>query len=512
MAKNRIHLYNAASSQAIDNDATAPIAQGGLGITGYDLMTRAAAYALASFCERWPDAPGFSLFCGKGNNAGDGYVMAQMAKQLGLDVQIFAAVDPSLLTGDAHRAYRECLANGLLIEDLGAPIRHLIIVDALLGTGFYPPVREDIASAISRINAHTGDILSLDLPSGVSADRGVWRGRSDEHVRASLTVSFITRKVGLHTGAGIAARGALLVADLGVPAAIFARYPSISLLNWSSSRLPSAEVNTHKSHQGHVLVVGGDIGMGGAVLMAAQAALRAGAGLVTIATRAEHRSGILARLPEAMWVDPESLKFDDVAQQCACVVIGPGLGREQWGLAILKRTLALTCAKVLDADALYWLAGEQEVKDLYAASVGAHFITPHSAEAARLLARSVAEVETDRVEAACALAVAYTCVGVLKGPGSVLFDNHSTAICAQGNPGMATAGMGDVLSGIAGALIAEVAVEVAPDADALSYAFQSAVLWHSAAADLAALSLGQRSLMATDVISFLPKAAMNDSL
>jgi NAD(P)H-hydrate epimerase len=512
MLDMQIHLYTAAASQAIDVDAVQTTAQGGLGIESFDLMKRAADYALACLCQRWPDAAGFSVFCGKGNNAGDGYVMAAMASQLGMHVQIVAVVDPQFLTGDALRAYEHCVAIGLVIDDLHAPIAHPIVVDALLGTGFLPPLREEMAQTISRINEHKGDVLSLDLPSGVSADKGLAGAAVNESINATLTVSFITHKIGLHTGAAIAARGDLLVTDLGVPAHIFHRYPSTPWLKWSPSRLPVARVNTHKSRQGHVLVVGGDVGMAGAVLIAAQAAFRAGAGLVTIATHAEHRSGILARLPEAMWVDPDSANFDIVAQGCDAVVVGPGLGRVPWGLAILKRALILPCVKILDADALYWLAVEQEVKDFCATSNAALFMTPHSAEAARLLNRPVSKVESDRLAATSLLAETYACCGVLKGPGSVLFTAQEHAICAQGNAGMATAGMGDVLSGIAGALVAEVAANGDADLAELNYAFQSAVLWHSAAADLAAVKLGPRSLMATDVISLLPRAGRSAEL
>ena len=511
MLDNQIHLYTAAASQAIDLDAAQTSAQGGLGIESFELMKRAADYALASLCQRWPNAQGFSLFCGKGNNAGDGYVMAAMACQLGMHVQIFAVVDPQVLTGDALRAYEHCVALGLAIEDLHAPIKYSIVVDALLGTGFLPPLWEAMAETISRINAHEGGVLSLDLPSGVSADKGLAGGTVNESINATLTVSFITHKIGLHTGAAIAARGDLLVTDLGVPTHIFQRYPSIPWLKWLPSRLSPADVNTYKSRRGHVLVVGGDVGMAGAVLMAAQAAFRAGAGLVTIATHAEHRSGILARLPEAMWVDPESEKFDLVAQGCDAAVLGPGLGRLPWGLALLKRALSLPCPKILDADGLYWLAVEREVKDLCAVSSDPLFITPHSAEAARLLDCPVFDVESDRMAATVLLAKRYHCVGVLKGPGSVLFAGQDRAICAQGNAGMATAGMGDVLSGIAGALVAEVAAKGETDLAALNHAFQSAVLWHSAAADLAAIELGQRSLMATDVISFLAKSGRSAS-
>ena len=509
MLDHQIHLYSAAASKAIDADAVQTTAQGGLGIESFELMNRAAQYALVCLCQRWPDAQGFSLFCGKGNNAGDGYVMAAMAFQLGMHVQIFAVVDPQVLTADALRAYEHCVALGLAIEEPNAPIKYSIVVDALLGTEFSPPLRQEMVQAISRINAHKGDVLSLDLPSGVSADKGLAGETVNDSINANLTVSFITHKIGLHTGAAIAARGDLLVTDLGVPAHIFHRYPSIPWLKWSSSRLSTAGVNTHKSRQGHVLVVGGDVGMAGAVLMAAQAAFRAGAGLVTIATHAEHRAGILARLPEAMWVDPESEKFDLVAQGCDAAVLGPGLGRVPWGLVLLKRVLSLSCPKILDADALYWLAMEQEVKDLCAASSEPFFITPHSAEAARLLDCPVSGVESDRMAATGLLAKRYQCFGVLKGPGSVFFAGQERAICAQGNAGMATAGMGDVLSGIAGALVAEVAAKGENESAVLNHAFQSAVLWHSAAADLAAIELGQRSLMATDVISFLPKAGQS---
>jgi NAD(P)H-hydrate epimerase len=510
MSENQILLYNAATSQAIDVDAARPADHGGLGIESFALMERAADYALACLRQRWPDASGFSLFCGKGNNAGDGYVMAALAARLGMHVQIFAVVEAKLLTGDALRAYAQCMEIGLAIDAPHAPIAHTIVVDALLGTGFTPPLRADMVQAISRINAHVGEVLSLDMPSGVSADFGVSGEDTNQCINATLTVSFITHKIGLYTGAAIACRGALLVTDLGIPEHIFHHYPSIPWLKWSASRLPVAGVNTYKSRQGHVLVVGGDAGMAGAVLLAAEAAFRAGAGLVTIATRAEHRSGILARLPEAMWVNPESAKFDLVAQDCDAVVVGPGLGREPWGLAILKRALALPCTKILDADALYWLALEQAVKDLCVASSETLFITPHAAEAARLLHRPVSEVESDRLAAATALVSAYGCFGVLKGPGSVLFAAQKRAICAQGNAGMATAGMGDVLSGIAGALVAEAGAGADTDLAALNYAFQSAVLWHSAAADLAVEELGRRSLMASDVISFLPKSALSE--
>jgi NAD(P)H-hydrate epimerase len=210
-----------------------------------------------------------------------------------------------------------------------------------------------------------------------------------------------------------------------------------------------------------------------------------------------------------MWVDPESERFDLVAQGCDAAVLGPGLGRLPWGLTLLKRVLSLPCPKILDADALYWLAVEREVKDLCAASSEPLFITPHSAEVARLLDCPVFDVESDRMAATGLLAERYHCFGVLKGPGSVLFAGQDLAICAQGNAGMATAGMGDVLSGIAGALVAEVAAKGETDLAALNHAFQSAVLWHSAAADLAAIELGQRSLMATDVISFLSKSGQN---
>lgn len=504
--ENLYLLYGASASLAIEAEARRPVDEGGLGIDGFELMGRAAIFALECLYQRWPDAPGFSLFCGKGNNAGDGYLMAVKAKQLGMNVQIFAVTEPTDLVGDARRAYESCKNIGLLPDQPDAPIRYPLVVDALLGTGFYPPLRDDVSHAISRINDHKCQVLSLDLPSGVSADFGI--GNTDSCINAALTVTFITRKIGLYTGAATSVAGEIVYSDLGVPARIFARYASIPRLRWSPERLRVPLVNAYKSQRGHVLIVGGDHGMGGAALMSAEAAFRAGAGLVTVATREEHRSGILARLPEAMWIDPHSAGFDRLASNCDCIVVGPGLGRENWGLEVFKRTLPIAANKIFDADALYWLAVEEDLRTLYQDSLGRHFITPHSAEAARLLGCTPQHIESDRIYSASALALDFACSGVLKGPGSVIFDERSTAICGQGNAGMATAGMGDVLSGVAGSLVAEASTQDNCNMPALDYAFQTAVLWHSAAADLASIERGTRGLMARDVISYLSSVAI----
>jgi NAD(P)H-hydrate epimerase len=285
----------------------------------------------------------------------------------------------------------------------------------------------------------------LDLPSGLNADTG----EAQLAVRADATVSFIARKTGLYTGKGPAHSGQRLFSDIGVAADFAEGHASVSLRLWHADLLPKLPVEAYKHQRGHVVVVGGSKGMGGAVVLAAEAALRSGAGMVTVATVPENLAGLLARLPEAMWVDPlssdQDQNFASVLSRASVVVLGPGLGRSSWAEQVLDAVSAFQGPIVIDADGLYWLA--------------------------------------ERYNATC----------LLKGPGTVMGDQRSQAICGHGNPGMATAGMGDVLAGLAGSLIAQ-------QPDDMAGAFCAAVLLHSAAGDLAAQEIGERGITATAVI------------
>ena len=497
------YLYSAADSRVADANA---IAQ--LNVPGYTLMQRAAQAALALLLDRFTGVGAITVVCGKGNNAGDAYLVASGAHRLGIEVQLLAAEPPSSLQGDAAEAFAEATANGLVVDNKIQPLlgglvegnkiqslRGDVIVDGLLGTGLRGAPRAEYADWIQRINASGKPVLSLDVPSGIDADTGAAPGAV---VKATHTMSFITPKIGLHTGAGLAAAGQRHLDDLGVPSHCFPTSP-VTSLHWRRDMLPGLEVNTYKHRQGHVVIAGGDDNMPGAVIMAAEAALRVGAGMVTVLTRAQHTSALVSRTPEIMVLgfseSNDDARVKALLGKASCVVLGPGLGRSSWSESLFDQVQASGRPALVDADGLYWLAAEG------AWHGGALTITPHVAEASRLLGLEADAVQADRLAAARQLAQQYACQGVLKGAGSVVFAQNEAhlAICGHGNPGMASAGMGDVLSGVLGGMLGYTRGPFSP-----LQALNAGVALHSAAADHAALELGQRSLQATDVIAALP--------
>lgn len=466
-------------------------------------MQRAADAAFTALLQHFPDAGAIAVWCGKGNNAGDAYLVAQRAHEFGIRTQVVALVDPGELEGDAAAAYAAAERSGVAITvGLPAPVPAAdVVVDGLLGTGLNGAPRAPFAEGIAAINASGKPVLSIDVPSGVGAATGAVYTQA---VYAAVTVSFITRKIGLYTGAGLSHAGLREFADLGVPPQMYTA-AGVDWLHWSPTRLPALEPNTYKHRQGHVVVAGGDASMPGAVAMATQAALRVGAGMVTAVTQPQHSAAIIARTPEVMVrgfyhdaaaTDARNADAIELLSRADLVVLGPGLGRSPWSEALYVAVEESAKPTLLDADGLYWLAqrGCWQGGDLS--------ITPHVAEAARLLQTSAGDIQADRLAAGYRLQQQFGCRGVLKGAGSVVFAGAPPrlAVCAHGNPGMATAGMGDVLSGMAGGLLAA----VAGDPGACQQMFASAVALHSAAGDLAAVRLGQRSLLATDVIEVLP--------
>ncbi len=480
-------LYDAAASRAADAAAMTQIP-----VPGYELMQRAADAAFASLLQHYPGTAFITVFCGKGNNAGDAYLVAERAHRYGLEVQLIAVVDPAELTGDAALAYRDAVGAGVEVATEPDAIVGEVIIDGLLGTGLNGAPREPFKSAISTINALPQPVLSIDIPSGVSADTGAVYG---EAVRADVCVSFITRKIGLYTGAGVSHAGIREFARLGVPDGCYAALDGVPLLTWRPEMLPELDANTYKHRQGHVLVVGGDHNMPGAVCLAAEAALRAGAGMVTVATRPQHAAAIVARVPEAMVID--AAEADAVLDRCDLVALGPGLGREQWGEDVYRWAAAAAKPTVLDADGLHWLSAAGSWPG------GPLVMTPHVAEAAKLIGVDAAEVQQNRLQSAAELRQRYAACGVLKGAGSIVFTPDNLAVVAHGNPGMATAGMGDVLTGVVAGLLAP----AADDAEGRAWhaALHQAVALHSAAADVAAGTVGMRSLLAGDVIRALPQ-------
>ena len=439
-----LSLHDAAQVRALDARLMAA------GTPGAVLMQRAAQAAWRALRRRWPQVRKLCVLAGPGNNAGDGYLLAVLARRAGWDVQVYSLADPARLRDAAAQAYAEACAQGVQVQPWHAEaVLDGLLVDAMLGTGLAGELREPYASAVARINASGLPCLALDIPSGLCADTGRLWGAA---VRADLTVTFIALKLGLFTGAGPDQVGELCFADLQADAALCAAAPAMAqrLTAGNLQRLPARPRTTHKGRCGRLLVVGGERGYGGAALLAAQSGLRGGAGMVSLATREEHLAGALARCPELMVRGLLSsgqllalLPGHDV------LVVGPGLGQGAWGRSLLTAAAQFEGAQVWDADALNLLAaGRVQIR------AGA-VLTPHPGEAARLLGCSLAEVQDDRPAAALRLAQRYQAVVVLKGAGSLVTDGHTLRLCEHGHPAMAGPGLGDVLAGLIGALLAQ---------------------------------------------------------
>lgn len=476
-------LYTAAQVRELDRRAIEDH-----GVPGYTLMTRAGQAAFEVLRERWPEARCIGVLCGPGNNGGDGYVIARLAQGAGLTAWVLEAGDPARLKGDAARARADWQAAGGQAVDARAPWPAAeVLVDALLGTGLDRPVEGALGGLIDAINATGLPVLAVDIPSGLHADTGAVLGRA---VRAAVTVSFIGLKTGLFTGEGPACRGDVVFDGLGVPEAVYRELPPVAerLDATCIRRLGRRARCAHKGHFGYVLVVGGAPGMPGAVRLAGEAAARAGAGLVSVATHPDHAPLLPQARPELMVhgvVAPADLA--PLLTRATVLAVGPGLGQGDWGRTLLGRLLETGLPMVVDADALNLLAEEPANRDDWV-------LTPHPGEAARLLGRDSASVQSDRLAAAREIQARFGGVCVLKGAGTVIRDADATAVCTGGNPGMASGGMGDVLTGIIAGLLAQ---GLAP-----AQAARIGVCAHAEAADRAARG-GERGLLASDLLAEL---------
>ncbi|MGH8174502.1 MAG: NAD(P)H-hydrate dehydratase, partial [Rhodanobacteraceae bacterium] len=391
-----------------------------------------------------------AVLAGTGNNGGDALLVGALARQHGLEVEAFAlAGTPGRDAAHARAVFVH--ADGRVHEDFAriALADFDVVVDGLFGIGLSRAVEGAAAALIERVNAAHVPVLAIDIPSGLSADTGMRLGAA---VCADATISFIAWKRGLFTGDAASCIGAAELAPLDVPAAAFdeAAADAALLDGTGVSSLPPRRGNVNKSHFGHVLVIGGDLGMGGAVRLAAEAALRTGAGLVSVATRALHVSALLAARPELMAraVEQEGT-IEGLIARASVLAIGPGLGQQEWGASLWRAACAAELPMVVDADALNLLAREPCV-------LRSAVLTPHPGEAARLLGSETPEIQRDRFAAVRALAKRYESVVVLKGAGSLVSDaDGNVRVCPWGNAGMASGGMGDVLTGVVAALLAQ---------------------------------------------------------
>lgn len=486
-------LYTAEQVRGIDYAAIHE-----LDIAGYELMCRAGKAIVDEARNNFPSARHWLLMCGPGNNGGDGYVVARLAVEAGIEITVCSLVNPKLLKGDAATAYADWQAAGGKVMQWPLPDggSYDLALDALLGTGIDREVDGEFRQAIDYLNQLVCPTLAIDIPSGLNADTGCVMGCA---VEARNTVTFVGRKRGMYTADGPDYCGHICFDELAIPPQAAREYSgdSGSLLSpdFLTGILNPRPRNSHKGSFGHVLAVGGIEGMSGAIRLCGEAALRSGSGRVTLATDPAHAQLINLARPELMVkAVADEGELLSLLSADHTVAVGPGLGATSWSGSLLKACLETDVPLVIDADGLNLLARQAQEKPV---DRGNWVLTPHPAEAARLLGCTVSDVQQDRVLAAVSIAKRFAACVVLKGCGTIVADpSGQYSICPWGNPGMATAGSGDVLTGVIAALLGQ----------GLS-CFNAAcagVMAHAEAGDLAAEKVGELALIAGDIIDGLP--------
>jgi NAD(P)H-hydrate epimerase len=489
-----------------------------VGIPGVVLMENAGREAAERLCRRYGSLhPGPVLvLAGKGNNGGDGYVIARHLRNRGWHVRTVVLAPAEGIVGDAGIHLKTLGREGgevtftsdeeSLAQALAAQKDTALIVDALLGTGLTSAVHGPYAQAIDWINGSAAPVLSVDIPSGIDATTGSILGRA---VRADLTVTFALAKVGhaIHPGAEMT--GDLETVDIGIPVVLATQAGTAHTLVGAveaAALLPKRPPTGHKGTFGHLLVVAGSRGKSGAAAMTAEGGLRIGTGLVTVACPAAIHDVLAIKLTEAMTA-PLSEVDGGLSLQAAgeierlwtdkqALALGPGLGQAEETRALVRR-LVRSCPLplVLDADGLNAVAERPGI--LLEREGGSAVLTPHPGEMARLAGTTVAEVEGDRIGVARDFARRYQVVLVLKGARTVtaLADGR-VWINGSGNPGLASGGMGDVLTGLVGGLLAQ---GLAPEGAAVLGTYL-----HGRAADRLAQRLGDAGMIATDLLREIP--------
>ena len=489
-------LYTAAQVRELDR-----IAIEDFSIPGITLMESAGDAAYQLMRTKWPDAKNILVLCGPGNNGGDGYILARLAKADGLSIKLQLIGDHTKLAGDALLAAEKCTASGLESvtyskDDLSESD---VIVDALLGTGLDREVLGQWQEVINAINYCNTPVLSIDIPSGLNADTGQVMGCA---VSADATITFIGLKQGLFTGQGVEYAGEVHFNNLDVPDEVGAKIKSMTeqiTLDDLHSFLTPRLKHSHKGSYGHVLVVGGDNGYAGAARLCAEAAARTGAGLISLATHVNHAGYITIAVPEVMAHATENpSELMPLLEKANVVAIGPGLGQSNWGMSLFSKVLESELPLVVDADALSLLAQEPAYSDRW-------ILTPHPGEAARLLNCDSNSIQSDRIAAAKEIQKKFGGITVLKGSGTVIVNDmknggQKVSICSAGNPGMASGGMGDVLTGVIAGLMAQ-RKSLGLD---MGDAARLGVCLHATAGDNAAID-GERGMLASDLMPWIRK-------
>src|ERR1700681_521504 len=497
------------------------------GVPSITLMENAGSAVARFVLSDYPQAERVAIVCGKGNNGGDGFVVARKLVEAGRAVRVLLLCDPQELRGDAAAMCQKMLetlrplniapqivreASGLDSSDAAEIFAADVIVDAILGTGFHPPVSPLYAAAIGKMNAASVPIVAVDIPSGANADAmqaQTASGFSDK-ARADAIVTFTAPRPA-HVFAGLSS-GATVIAPIGSPPEAIVSQLGLHLStppDFAPLLAPRVREG-NKGSYGHVLVIGGSLGKAGAAGMAGFAVLRAGAGLSTVAAPLSVLPTIASFHPELMTEPMAETKdgtislralgpgLDALLEKRTLIAIGPGISRNSetadFVRTIIKRR---DKAMVVDADALNAFEGSASQLNGRGQTV---VITPHPGEMSRLTGLSIAEIQANRLEVARNFAREHELIVVLKGHRTLIAAPDGTVwVNPTGNPGMATGGTGDVLTGMVAGLMAQ-HPQYALEATAL------AVYLHGLAGDLAGESVGENSLVATDLVRFLPQA------
>ena len=495
-------LYTASETRKIDNLAIKE-----KGISGYSLMQMAAEFTLDVILREFSPVEELIIFCSKGKNSGDGFLLGSFAKEFGLEVTIVMSNTSNALKGVSRKAFEEMkdskvkIISTKSVEKLKVSNK-AVIVDALIGTGLKGNLKKNIKESILALNklGVKLPVLSLDIPSGVNPDTG---DAEDIAVYADITASFVAQKRGCFTSVGKKFSGEIIYSDLEIPKNLFSKITSTSYVvdyEDSISKVVYREQDAHKGHFGNVVIVGGDRGLGGAGLLSSRAAVYSGAGLTSLVTRPEHVSASLVSCPEVMVKGVDSGQdLEEYLVKPNVIAIGPGLGQSAWSEQMIQRVFweaeKRDVSVIMDADALNLLTKLKLSSNLPKRLI----LTPHPGEAARLLNTSVAVIESNRFSAAAKIQKKFNATVVLKGSGTVICHKsggtQKWGICDSGNPGMATGGMGDVLTGIIAGLLAQGLT--------LKEAAEAGVDLHAKAADQASLEFGEAGLTPSDVINEL---------
>lgn len=507
-------VYSA--KQVLENEAKVAQSQN---LAMYHLMELAGQAAFEHLIECWPNAKRLLVLSGKGNNGGDGFVVALLAKKAGLKVTVLLTCLVDELKGDAAKAYQAMSASNdidiIHHEQCKSNLQNIIdntpdvIVDALFGIGFRGSLPKDIAQLVVEVNNSSVPVLSIDVPSGLCATTGKVSGENTlaRAVIADVTVTFIVLKYGLLTGQAAKFIGQLKLADLGlgrqfslqVPTSVCWQSTPFNIENSTQTLLPKRLKTSHKGNIGMLLAVGGNIGMPGAIRLASEAALRCGASLVSVCCYEGNQALVFNGRPELMISarDAKSLSQAKAMANAKSIILGPGLGKDDWAESLFAQVTRQASNQpkflVVDADALSFLAKARK-SEVCADNL---ILTPHPKEAAGLLGCDTESVEANRIESAEKIALKYKAICVLKGAGTIISDGKQTVINSSGNAGMASGGMGDVLSGIIAALCMQ-------SEDAF-YAVCLSVFIHGYAADILAKKAGQRGMLASDLFIELQK-------